>query len=436
VDFAVDATTRDYADRMASFLAETVRAEPLLAEAVAQRHGADPADPTLWTRPPIVLALAEQARERGLWNLFRPPPHGPLTTLQYATVAELSGHSPQLAPAAMNCAAPDTGNMELLTLAATEEQQRRWLEPLLAGSLRSAFCMTEPEVASSDALNMRTSVTVSGGEVIVEGVKWWSTGALAPECGLLIVLGISDPQAPPRERMSMVCVPRDAPGVRIERALSVFGYHEHAAGGHAVVHFDGVRLPASALLGGRGQGAALAQARLGPGRVHHCMRAIGMAERALSAMAVRAWQRSTFGEVLADQGVIQEWCALSRLRLDSARLLVQQAAWLMDTEGNRAAHRQIQQIKVLVPRTVEEILDRAIQLFGGAGVDDALPWAGMFAAVRTLRIADGPDEVHLRSLGREVLRAGRPPVGTGAPSPAPAPAPAPAPTPAPATAPE
>ena len=409
MDFTVDERTRDYAARASAFLTTAVLpAEPVFAAQTAGRVGTDPADPALWTRPPIVHELAAEARARGLWNLFLPAPHGPLTVGQYAPIAELSGRSPHLAPAAMNCSAPDTGNMELLQLAADDRQRERWLTPLLEGTLRSAFCMTEPAVASSDALNMRTTIRPDGASVVIDGTKWWSTGALAPECGLLIVLGVSDPQAAPRERMTMVCVPRDTPGVRIERALSVFGYHEHAAGGHAVIHFEGVRVPRAAVLGELGAGAQLAQARLGPGRVHHCMRAIGMAQRAVEQMAERAWQRETFGELLADQGVVQQWCGQSQVELDAARLLVQHAAWLMDSAGNRAAHRAIQQIKVLVPGTVQTILDRAIQLFGAAGVDDALPWASMFTAVRTLRIADGPDEVHLRSLGRAVLRSARP----------------------------
>jgi acyl-CoA dehydrogenase len=304
----------------------------------------------------------------------------------------------------MNCAAPDTGNMELLVHFATEAQRERWLAPMLDGTTRSAFCMTEPFVASSDATNVATRIRRDGDEYVVDGVKWWSTGAMDPHARLLVVMGKTDPAADRRRQHSMLLVPRDTPGVTIVRPLTVFGYDDREHGGHAEIRFEGVRVPVGHLLGGEGEGFAMAQARLGPGRIHHCMRAIGMAERALDLVRERVGGRYAFGSSLAEQGVVREWLAEGRMDLEAVRLLVLKTAWLMDTVGNRPARTEIQAIKVAVPRVVQRVLDRAIQLFGGAGVSGDTPLAALFAAVRTLRIADGPDEVHLASLGRAELR--------------------------------
>ncbi|TML26984.1 MAG: acyl-CoA dehydrogenase, partial [Actinobacteria bacterium] len=327
-----------------------------------------------------------------------------LTTLQYAPLAELSGRSPSLAPEAMNCAAPDTGNMELLAEFGTEDQRKRWLEPLLEAEIRSAFCMTEPEVASSDASNIATRITRDGDDYVVNGRKWWSSGAMSPRCALLIVMGKTDPAAPTHRQQSMLLVPRDTPGVRVNRGLHVFGYTHGAHGGHAEIEFDNVRVPVGNLLGGEGEGFAMAQARLGPGRIHHCMRLIGMAERAIELMCRRAVGRSAFGAPLADQGVVGEWIAEARVRVEQLRLLVLKTAWLMDTVGNKGAHTEIQAIKIATPATVEWIVDKAIQVHGGAGVSQDFVLAELWTHARTLRLADGPDEVHRRSLARRELR--------------------------------
>lgn len=404
MDFAPDTTTREITRRVRDFVTdEVLPAEPVLAEQLA----ATPGD---WTFRPVVHHLQATARERGLWNLFLPPGGpagergGGLTTLQYAPVAELTGYSPQLAPVAMNCAAPDTGNMELLAHFATPEQRERWLDPLLDGALRSAFCMTEPAVASSDATNIATRIVRDGDEYVVTGRKWFATGAMNPDCGLLIVMGKTDPGAARHRQQSMVLVPRDTPGVTVVRGLTVLGYDDRDHGGHAEIVFDDVRVPATSLLGGEGEGFAMAQARLGPGRIHHCMRALGIAERAMDLVRERAGERVAFGAPLADQGVVREWLATARIEIESLRLLVLKTAWLMDTVGNKAAMTEIQAIKIAVPRAVGQILDRAIQVFGAAGVSGDHPLAELFAGVRTLRLADGPDEVHLASLGRAELR--------------------------------
>lgn len=399
MDFAPDAVTRDVTARVQDFLDERVLpAEPVLAAQVA-------ATPDGWGTRPVVRELQAEARARGLWNLFLPGPRGGgLTTLQYAPVAELSGRSPRLAPAAMNCAAPDTGNMELLAEFGTPDQQERWLEPLLRAETRSAFCMTEPDVASSDATTIRTRIRRDGTDWVVSGRKWWSTGAMNPEATLLVVMGKTDPDAPRHRQQSMVLVPRDAPGVRVVRPLTVLGYDDRDHGGHAEVELDDVRVPADALLGGEGDGFAIAQARLGPGRVHHCMRSLGMAERALDLVRDRANARSTSAGPLADRGVVREWVARARIDVEALRLLVLKTAWLMDTVGNRAAMTEIQAIKVAVPSAVQQVLDRAMQVFGAAGLSGDQPLAEMFAAARALRLADGPDEVHLASLGRAELR--------------------------------
>jgi acyl-CoA dehydrogenase len=400
MDFSYDASTIDLIATMTAFLEEKVYpAETVLREQVE-------ATPGEWTLRPIVRELQAEARSRGLWNLFLPSGERGLTNLQYAPIAELSGRSIKLAPIAMNCAAPDTGNMELLEQFGSAEQKRRWLEPLLVGDIRSSFCMTEPDVASSDATNIATTIARDGDEWVINGHKWWSTGAMSPDAKIFIVMGKTDVEAARHRQQSMVLVPRETPGVTVVRPLSVFGYDDRDHGGHAEVRFENVRVPVENLIGGEGEGFAIAQARLGPGRIHHCMRAIGMAERAMDLMRDRANARVAFGRPLAEQGVIREWLAESRIEIESLRLLVLKTAWLMDTAGNRDAMTEIQAIKIAVPRAVERILGRAVQLFGGAGVSDDTPLAEMFAGARVLRLADGPDEVHLNSLGRAELRRG------------------------------
>jgi acyl-CoA dehydrogenase len=359
-----------------------------------------------WERPPIMEELKAEARRRGLWNLFLPDAEkgAGLSVLQYAPLAEISGRSPMIAPEAMNCAAPDTGNMELLHMFATPEQKQQWLRPLLDGEIRSAYSMTEPEVASSDAANIRASITRDGDAYVVNGHKWWSTGAMSRNCRLFIVLGVTDPDAAPRARHSMVLVPRDTPGLTVKRGMNVLGFHEGLHGGHAEVIFDNVRVPAANLLGEEGRGAALAQARLGPGRIHHCMRLIGMAERALDLMCARAVSRTTFGRLLAERDTLQEWVAEARVRIDAVRLLVLRAAWLIDTVGAREARTEISAIKVAAPATAEWVIDKAIQAHGGGGLSQDYPLAMLYAQARGLRFADGPDEVHRMVVARRELR--------------------------------
>ncbi len=403
MDFGLDERTRELQEALLAFMAEHVYpAEATLAGQLRDRDG----DPQRrWSTPAVVEELKAEARRRGLWNLFLPGEHGAgLTNLQYAPLAEISGRSPLLAPEAMNCSAPDTGNMEVLAMFGTPEQKRQWLDPLLDGTIRSAFCMTEPDVASSDATNITARIERDADEYVVTGRKWWSTGAMNPNCRVLVVMGKTDPQAPRHRQQSMVLVPRDTPGVRVVRGLTVFGFDDASHGGHAEVVLDGARVPAANLVAGEGEGFAIAQARLGPGRIHHCMRLIGSAERALELLCARAASRQTFGRPVAEHGVVQHWIAQSRLRIEQARLLVLKTAWLMDTVGNQGAHTEIQAIKIAVPRTVEWILDKAIQAHGGAGVSDDTPLAMLWANARTLRLADGPDEVHERSLARSELR--------------------------------
>ncbi|HEX5121462.1 MAG TPA: acyl-CoA dehydrogenase family protein [Pseudonocardiaceae bacterium] len=399
MDFAYDEKTERLRAELRAFMDEHVYpAEPVLAEQV--EAAGDP-----WTRAPVVEDLKAEARRRGLWNLFLPGEHGAgLTNLQYAPLAEITGHSPSLAPEALNCAAPDTGNMEVLSMFGTPEQQADWLKPLLDGQIRSAFCMTEPEVASSDATNITTRIQRDGDQYVINGRKWWSSGALNPNCQILIVMGKTDPDAEKHRQQSMVLVPRDTPGVHVKRAVHVFGYTDAPHGGHAEIVFDDVRVPAANLIAGEGDGFAISQARLGPGRIHHCMRALGMAERALELMCRRVTGRVAFGKPLAEQGVVQEWIAESRIRIEQARLLVLKTAWLMDTVGNRGAHAEIQAIKVAVPAAVEWIVDKAIQAHGGGGVSQDFPLANLFVSARTMRIFDGPDEVHRRSLAHRELR--------------------------------
>ncbi|GAA2722918.1 MULTISPECIES: acyl-CoA dehydrogenase family protein [Streptomyces] len=400
MDFAFDARTEELRERLLAFMEECVY--PAEATAAAQRAAL--ASP--WDVPPVVEELKAEARRRGLWNLFLPDEKygAGLTNLQYAPLAEITGRSPQLAPTAVNCAAPDTGNMELLAQFGTPEQRERWLAPLLAGEMRSAFAMTEPDVASSDATNIATRIERDGDAYVITGRKWYISGALHPECRILIVMGVTDPGAPDvRRRQSMVLVPRDTPGVEVRRAMRVYGYEDHYHGGHAEVVLDRVRVPVTNLVGEEGGGFAIAQARLGPGRIHHCMRLIGMAERAVELMCRRAVERTAFGGPLADQGVVQQWIADSRVAIEQLRLLVLKTAWLMDTVGNRGAHTEIQAIKIATPRTVADIVDRAVQLHGAGGVGQDFPLAELWAAARTLRLADGPDEVHQRSLARREL---------------------------------
>lgn len=401
MDFAFDARTEELRDRLLTFMDEHVYP----AEKVAEEQRAQLASP--WDTPAIVGELKAEARKQGLWNLFLPDAeHGAgLTNLQYAPLAEITGRSPHLAPTALNCAAPDTGNMEVLAQFGNEEQKKQWLEPLLAGEIRSAFAMTEPEVASSDATNITTLIEREGDEYVITGRKWYISGAMNPDCQIFILMGKTDPEnSDPRRQQSMVLVPRDTPGVEVRRAMQVYGYEDHSHGGHAEVVFDGARVPVSNLIGEEGGGFAIAQARLGPGRIHHCMRLIGMAERAIELMCQRAVARTAFGKPLAQQGVVQEWIADARVAVEQLRLLVLKTAWLMDTVGNKGAHTEIQSIKIATPRTVVDILDQAVQLHGAGGVSQDFPLAELWAAARTLRLADGPDEVHQRSLARRELK--------------------------------
>ena len=359
-----------------------------------------------WSTPPIMEGLKEKARSAGLWNLFLPDSeHGAgLSNLEYAPLCEVMGRS-LIAPEVFNCNAPDTGNMEVLARYGTPEQQERWLRPLLEGEIRSAFCMTEPDVASSDATNIQARIerTSGGDEYVVNGRKWWSTGAGNRRCKISIFMGKTDPEAARHEQQSMILVPLDAPGVEIERTLSVFGYDE-APHGHAEISFENVRVPKQNILWDEGKGFAIAQGRLGPGRIHHCMRQIGVAERALELMCERVKGREAFGKPLAEQGVIMEWIADSRMEIEQARLLTLRAAHMMDTVGNKEARSEIAQIKVVAPNATLRVLDRAVQAFGGAGVSGDTPLAAFWAESRILRLADGPDEVHRASVAKLELK--------------------------------
>ncbi|MEU4618883.1 acyl-CoA dehydrogenase family protein [Actinoplanes sp. NPDC023801] len=395
MDFEFDAKTEDYRKRLLAFMDEYVYP----AEATFR------AAPESWEPPAALEPLKAAAKEAGLWNLFLPGDHGAgLTNLQYAPLAEITGRSPAIAPAALNCAAPDTGNMEVLADFGTDEQKERWLKPLLAGEIRSAFAMTEPQVASSDATNIGTRIERDGDDYVINGQKFYISGAMNPNCKIFIVMGKTDVNAPRHLQQSQILVPRDTPGLTIKRGMTVLGYTDGDHGGHAEMIFENVRVPATNLIGEEGGGFAISQARLGPGRIHHCMRLIGMAERALELMCTRALVRTPFGKPLAEQGVIQDWIADSRVRIEQARLLVLKAAWLMDTVGNRGAHTEIQAIKIVVPSAVEWIVDKAIQTHGAAGLGQDFPLAGLFASARMLRLADGPDEVHKRSLAHRELK--------------------------------
>ncbi|WP_017626446.1 acyl-CoA dehydrogenase family protein [Nocardiopsis chromatogenes] len=395
MDFGLSPKARDHLTRLEEFMDACVYpAEP---EYRRWRAEAGPDDHRL---PPVMEELKAEARKRGLWNLFLPDVGG-LSVSEYAPLAEVTGRSP-LAPQALNCSAPDTGNMEVLHMFGTPEQKERWLEPLLEGRIRSAFAMTEPDVASSDATNIATSIVRDGDSYVVNGRKWWISGAADPRCAVFILMGKTDPDGPVHRQQSMILVPRDTPGVEIVRALPVFGYQDQE--GHCEIRFTDVRVPAENLISGEGDGFMIAQARLGPGRVHHCMRALGVAERALELMVDRAKNRVAFGAPLADQGVVQQQIAESRLAIDQARLLVMKTAWLIDEYGAKEARNEIAAIKVAAPRAALETVDRAIQVHGGAGVSDDVPLALMYAHTRAMRIFDGPDEVHLRSLAKRELK--------------------------------
>jgi acyl-CoA dehydrogenase len=398
MDFGYDARTEELRKQLTDFMqAHVYPAEPVFEEQMAARDDE-------WSLPPIFDELKAEARKRGLWNFFLPGEHGGgLTNLQYAPLAEITGRSPHLAPTALNCAAPDTGNMEVLSMFGNEQQQKQWLRPLLDGEIRSAFAMTEPDVASSDARNIATRIDRDGGDFVINGRKWFISGAMNPRCQIFIVMGKTDPDGEPHRQQSMVLVPRDTPGMTVKRGMRVFGYTDSDHGGHAEIEFNDVRVPAENLIGELGGGFAIAQARLGPGRIHHCMRLIGMAERAVELMCKRATSRVAFGKPIAQQGVVQDWIAESRVRIEQLRLLVLKTAWLMDTVGNQGAHTEIQAIKIATPVAVEWILDKAIQTFGAGGVSQDTPLAGLWAHARTLRLADGPDEVHKRSMARREL---------------------------------
>ncbi len=401
MDFELSPQAQESCERMWDFMREHVfPAEPVWA-AYLREHGEH-------EHPPVMEELKAEARRRGLWNLFLPA-HSGLSNVDYAAVAEISGWSPVIAPEAINCQAPDTGNLETLHLFATEEQKRQWLEPLLAGEIRSAFAMTEPEVASSDATNIRTSIVRDGDEYVVTGRKWWITGTADERCKVFIVMGKTDPSAEPHRQQSMILVPRDTLGVEIVRHLPIFGYQDQH--GHSEIAFHDVRVPASNMLAGEGDGFRIAQARLGPGRIHHAMRAIGMAERALALMVDRARSRVAFGQPLADQGVVRELIAQSRIEIDQARLYVYRTAWLIDRYGAKGARTEIAGIKVAAPAMATRVIDRAIEVFGGMGVSDDTPLAYFYAWARILRIVDGPDAVHRRSIAREELKRVPPYVG-------------------------
>jgi acyl-CoA dehydrogenase len=401
MDFGLSEQARDHLGRLQDFMdAHVYPAEPVYAAQRAELRAAGREHHV----PQVVEDLKVEARKRGLWNLFLPdcedPAHG-LSVTDYASLAEVTGRSPALAPEAINCAAPDTGNMEVLHLFGTPEQKERWLAPLLNGEIRSAFAMTEPEVASSDATNISTRIERDGDHYVVNGRKWWISGSADPRCKIMIVMGKTDPEGHPYRQQSMVLVPLDAPGVEVVRPLPVFGYQDQH--GHCEITFTDVRVPVENLVGEEGGGFAIAQARLGPGRIHHCMRAIGMAERALELMCERAVSRVAFGGPLAKQGVVRQQIAESRMAIEQARLLTLKTAWLIDKQGVQAARSEVAAIKVIAPRVALEVVDRAIQVHGGAGVSDDTPLAAMWAGLRTLRLADGPDEVHVRSVARAEL---------------------------------
>jgi acyl-CoA dehydrogenase len=400
MDFQPSPRCEEFKERLSRFMDDHVHP----AEAVYERQLRESGDPH--HQPAVMEELKARAREAGLWNMFLPDPDAGagLSNSDYAPLAEILGRS-HIASEACNCSAPDTGNMEVLHLFATPEQKERWLNPLLEGEVRSAFAMTEPEVASSDATNIALRIERDGDEYVLNGRKWWISNALHPHCRIMIVMGKTagwaGTEAPRHRQQSMILVPIDTPGVEIMRGLPVFGYQDHE--GHAEIDFADVRVPATNLIAGEGDGFMIAQARLGPGRIHHCMRSLGAAERALEAMCRRAVARSTFGQPLATRANIQDWIAEARVEIDMARLLTLKAAWLMDTVGNRNARTEIAAIKVAAPSIALKVIDRAIQVHGGGGVSDDFPLAWAYAHLRTLRLADGPDEVHKLSIARREL---------------------------------
>jgi acyl-CoA dehydrogenase len=406
MDFQSSQRCLEFEERLTAFMDTHVYP----AESVYERELRQSGDPH--HQPPIMEELKARAREAGLWNMFLPDPSlgAGLSNSDYAPLAEILGRS-RIASEACNCSAPDTGNMEVLVHFATEAQQERWLRPLLDGEIRSSFAMTEPDVASSDATNIELRIERDGEDYLLNGRKWWISGALHPHCRILIVMGKTRTEGPRHRQQSMILVPLETPGVEVVRALPVFGYEDQE--GHAEILFEDVRVPAENLIAGEGDGFMIAQARLGPGRIHHCMRAIGAAERALEAMCARAVARSTFGQPLAARGNIQDWIAESRIEIEMARLLTLKAAWLMDTVGNRNARTEIAAIKVAAPNVALKVIDRAIQVHGGAGVCDDFSLASAYAHLRTLRLADGPDEVHKLSIARRELSPYIPRAGEG-----------------------
>jgi acyl-CoA dehydrogenase len=396
MDFEFSRKVKDLQGRLQAFMEEHVYPN--------EKRFHDEIERNRWSPTRIVEELKPKARAAGLWNLFLPnDEHGAgLTNLEYAPLCESMGRS-AMAPEVFNCAAPDAGNMEVLARYGTPEQKERWLKPLLAGEIRSCFAMTEPAVASSDATNIEASIVRKGNEYVINGRKWWSSGAGDPRCKIAIFMGKTDPSAAPYTQQSMVLVPMDAPGVKVVRLLTVFGY-DHAPHGHGEVTYENVRVPVSNLLLGEGRGFEIAQGRLGPGRIHHCMRCIGVAERALETMCKRVQSRVAFGKPLAEQGTIRADIAKSRIEIDQARLLTLAAAHKMDTAGNKVARAEISMIKVVAPNVALQVLDRAIQAHGGAGVSQDTFLAEAWAHVRTLRLADGPDEVHLETVAKLELR--------------------------------
>lgn len=389
---------RDYQERLTKFMDDFVYpAESVYAQQMAAADSPH-------TQPQILEELKAEAKSQGLWNLFHPDPKwGPgLTNLEYAPLAEITGHSIEIAPESINCNAPDTGNMEVFTRFGTDEHKEKYLKPLLDGEIASAFAMTEPAVASSDATNVEMRMEPTEDGFVLNGRKWFASNAMHPNCRVLIVMGKTSPDAEVHRQQSMLVVPIDAPGVTVVRNLPVFGYHDRE--GHAEITFEDVHVPASDILKGEGEGFAISQARLGPGRIHHCMRAIGAAERALELMVKRAEERVTFGEKLSSRANIQDWIAEARIEIDQARLLTLHAADMMDKHGNKVAKNEIAEIKVVAPAMALKIIDRAIQVHGGAGVTEDFPLASMWAHMRTLRLADGPDEVHKRSIARNEMK--------------------------------
>lgn len=398
MEFTPSPRTQELAEKLTAFMnAEVYPNEALFQE---QLNRGD----TRWKVVPIVEDLKDKAKAAGLWNLFLPESElgAGLTNLEYAPLCEIMGRVPW-APEVFNCNAPDTGNMETLVRYGDDDQKEQWLKPLLAGEIRSAFAMTEPDVASSDATNIKTSIRMDGNHYVINGRKWWTSGVGSPHCKVLIVMGKNDPDAETYKQQSMILVPLDTPGVKVERMLDVMGFDD-APHGHGEVTFDNVRVPASNMLLGEGRGFEIAQGRLGPGRIHHCMRIVGIAERALEFMCKRATERETWGKALADRGVTQERIAKSRIEIEMCRLLVLKAAWMMDTVGNKAARQEIGMIKVAAPNMALEVVDRAIQAFGGAGMCQDTPLAYFWARMRALKFADGPDEVHRRQIARMELR--------------------------------